>query len=170
MSTRIPPLPPICQIIFGNLHSDFHKLEQFNPFEFRNINILYEDALLDDLRQKGYVKQNMVEGYKYVMNARNYAAHNPEDAADIDWQKAYEIAKELLTGLGETAKVGYIFVPNDDLLHKMSEIVESKGKRIEAINWDALQNAITETSNWHKSIKDKTDVIEKSNVEISDSK
>ncbi len=93
------------------------------PSWHRRLNL----ALLGDLRQKGYVHQDILREYSFLLEARNYAAHNPEDATDINWQEAFEIAKELLAGLREAAKSGYTFEPDGKLLDELRKEAETQG-------------------------------------------
>ena len=81
-------------------------------------------ALLEDLRQKGFFQRDMAEAYNYLQEARNYAAHNPVDASDINWQEAFDTAKEILTGLREAEKAGYIFKLNEPLLEDLRKHME----------------------------------------------
>jgi hypothetical protein len=106
-----------------------HELTKYSRAYFKatGINIppsirkRYYNALLDDLKQKGYVKRDMVMGYSILQQARNYAAHNPEDATDIDWQEAFDIAKELLAGLQQAENSGYTFLPDKNFIEKLRE-------------------------------------------------
>jgi hypothetical protein len=90
-------------------------------------------ALLEDLRQKGFFHRDIAEAYSYLQEARNYAAHNPVDASDIKWQEAFDTAKEILTGLREAEKAGYIFTLNEPLLEDLQKHMEAARKHDEAL-------------------------------------
>lgn len=89
----------------------------------------FNNALFYDLKQKRYLHRDITEDFAYLQNARNYAAHNPEYSTDeINWQKAFDIAKELLAVLREAAKAGYNFKPDEDLI---SELMKHFAQRTE---------------------------------------
>ena len=97
----------------------------------------FNNALFEDLRQKGYIHRDIAKDYSYLQEARNYAAHNPEDAKDIDWQKAFDIAKELLAGLREAAKSGYTFEPDSKLLDDFRKVADTHGYLMISENQEA---------------------------------
>ena len=85
---------------------------------------LLTQALLIDLKEKGFFEKNMRKDYSTLREARNYAAHAPEDTTNIDWKKAFEIAKELLAGLLNAAKSGYTFEPDAKLLDELRKAAD----------------------------------------------
>jgi hypothetical protein len=71
--------------------------------------------LLDDFRQKGYATTD-IEKFRVLQEARNYAAHRPGLAPpNISWQKAFDIAKELLIGLQKARDSGYTFTQESEI-------------------------------------------------------
>jgi hypothetical protein len=85
-------------------------------------------ALLEDLRRNGFVHRDLVKDYDFLQEARNFAAHNPEEAPDIDWQEAFNIAKELLTGLREANKSGYTFKLDEEILKDLQKYKEERNR------------------------------------------
>jgi hypothetical protein len=59
------------------------------------------DLLLTRLKQSGFLSQDVdVDALNLLRSARNYAAHNPEEnSSNIDWQRAFKVAKDLIVGL-----------------------------------------------------------------------
>lgn len=79
-------------------------------------------ALLDDLKKKGFFERDMRKDYSTLREVRDYAAHDPENTIDVDWKKAFEIAKELLAGLQNAAKAGYTFEPSEELVDQIRSV------------------------------------------------
>jgi hypothetical protein len=59
------------------------------------------DLLLTRLKQRCFLSQDVdIDALNLLRIARNYAAHNPEEiSSNIDWQKAFKVAKDLIVGL-----------------------------------------------------------------------
>lgn len=75
----------------------------------------YLSLLFRDLTSKGYIARDMDRDFKVLRTARNFAAHSSgSQTSSVDFQEAFAIAKELLSGLEKASHSGYTFVPEQE--------------------------------------------------------